>query len=39
MTKTEELLALADEKPNSLNDDLYSWATQAVLAAQEARNV
>ena len=35
MTKTEELLALADEKPNSINDDLYAWATQAASALRE----
>ena len=34
MTKTE-LLALADEKPNSINDDLYAWATQAAAALRE----
>ena len=35
MTKTEELMALADEKPNSINDDLYAWATQAAAALRE----
>ena len=34
MTKTE-LLALADEKPTSINDDLYAWATQAAAALRE----
>ena len=34
MTK-DELLALADEKPNSINDDLYAWATQAAAALRE----
>ena len=35
MTKTEELLALADEKPTSINDDLYAWATPAAAALRE----
>jgi hypothetical protein len=34
MTKTE-LLALADEKPTIINDDLYAWATQAAAALRE----
>ena len=34
MTKTE-LLALADEKPTSINDDLYAWATQAAAVLRE----
>ena len=35
MIRKEELLALADEKPNSINDDLYAWATQAAAALRE----
>ena len=34
-SKKAELLALADEKPTSINDDLYAWATQASAALRE----
>jgi hypothetical protein len=35
MTTKQELLALSDEKPTSINDDLYAWATQAAAALRE----